>query len=90
MSSSPDEPSIASENAERDELLDLLKDGVREAHRKVDSGRVRNAENEKVRIQWIRALAYSVNMYRQTLKDKELDEMNERLERLEAQRGIDR
>jgi hypothetical protein len=90
MTASRSEPADAQDGddvTDRDVILDLLEDGIREAHRKVEDGRVYDAENERVRIQWIRALAYSVNVHRQTLKDKELDEMNERLEALEAWEG---
>lgn len=73
------------QNADRAELLDLLEDGVREAHRKVSSGRIRDPEREKVRIQWVRALAYSAGQYRQLKNDEELDEMAERLEALESE-----
>lgn len=72
------------ETADRTELLGLLEDGVREAHRKVTSGRIRDPEREKVRIQWIRALAYSAGQYRQLKNDEELDEMAERIEALES------
>ena len=68
---------------DRDEMLDLLEDGVREAHRKVVEGRVYDAENEKVRIKWIRALAYAANVHRQLQNDRDLEELSERLERLE-------
>lgn len=79
-----DEPAgDEAEPAPRDEMLDLLEDAVREAHRKVESGRVYDAENEKTRIQWIRALAYAAGQYRQLLKDRELDELRERIEALE-------
>lgn len=69
--------------AGREEILALLEDGIREAHRKVDSGRVRDAENEKVRISWIRTLAYAANAYRQLLRDEDLEEMDRRLTELE-------
>ncbi|MFC5973806.1 hypothetical protein ACFPYI_20975 [Halomarina salina] len=68
-----------------DDILSLLEAGIREAHRKVENGRVRDAENEKVRIKWIRALAYSAGQYRQLLRDKELEELNDRIEELEEQ-----
>ncbi|MDG5821846.1 hypothetical protein [Natronococcus sp. A-GB7] len=74
----------------RDEILDLLEDGIAEAHEKVTSGRVYNPENEKVRIQWIRALAYASGQYRQLIKDKELEEIHERIEALEEREGVDR
>jgi len=73
----------------RDEILELLEDGIAEAHEKVTSGRVYNPENEKVRIQWIRALAYASGQYRQLMKDRDLEEMQERLERIEERQGID-
>lgn len=68
---------------ERDEILELLEDGIREAHRKVSDGRVYNAENEKVRIKWIRALAYAANVHRQIQNDRDLEELSRRLEELE-------
>lgn len=74
--------------ADRDEMLDLLESGVREAHRKASSGRVYDAENERVRQGWIRVLAYSVGQYRQLRKDKDYDEMEERLERIEEDREV--
>ncbi|RBI58309.1 hypothetical protein DMJ13_27315 [halophilic archaeon] len=74
---------------ERDEVLSMLEDGLEEAHRKVESGRVYDAENEKVRQGWFRTLGYIAGQYRQLMKDKELEEMNERLERLENAQGID-
>jgi hypothetical protein len=67
----------------RDEILELLEAAVRESHRKVESGRVYDAENEKTRIQWVRALAYAAGQYRQLLKDRELDDLRERIEDLE-------
>ncbi|WP_254830470.1 hypothetical protein [Haloglomus salinum] len=68
---------------DRDEILSLLEDGIREAHRKVQEGRVYDAENEKVRIKWIRALAYAANVHRQLQNDRDLEELSERLEALE-------
>lgn len=38
-------------------MLETLDVAIEEAQRKVESGRVDDAENEKVRIKWIRALA---------------------------------
>lgn len=78
----PDAPEI--DPADRDDVLHLLEDAISEAHRKVDSGRVYDAENERVRQKWIRTLAYAANVYRQTLKDKELEEMRDRIDELEA------
>ena len=68
---------------DRERVLNLLEDGILEAHRKVEQGRVYDVDNEKIRIKWIRALAYATNIYRQTLKDHELENMSARLQDLE-------
>jgi flagellar motility protein MotE (MotC chaperone) len=73
------------ETPSRDEVLSLLEDGMREAHEKVKSGRVYDAENEKVRQKWIRTLAYAAGQYRQLKKDEDLEELDERLAALEEQ-----
>ncbi|ADJ16956.1 hypothetical protein [Halalkalicoccus jeotgali] len=68
---------------DRAEVISLLEDGISEAHRKVTAGRVRDAENEKVRQGWIRQLAYACGQYRQLKKDQDLEELAERVEQLE-------
>jgi hypothetical protein len=73
-----------SEPDEYDEMLDALDTAIEEARQKVESGRVYNAENEKVRIKWIRGLAYAVNVRRQVTVDRDLEELSERVEELEA------
>lgn len=83
------------ENGERDSTADyeaMLEDldtAIAEARRKVESGRVYDADNEKVRIKWIRALAYAVNVRRQVTNDRDLEELSERLEALEEARNTD-
>jgi len=74
---------------DRDEVLNMLEDGLEEAHRKVESGRVYDAQNEKVRQGWFRSLGYLAGQYRQLMKDKDLEEMNERLKRLEEAQAVD-
>jgi hypothetical protein len=44
---------------------------------------VYDAENEKVRIKWIRALAYAVNVRRQVTNDRDLAELDRRVAALE-------
>lgn len=70
---------------ERNELLERVDTALEEAIRKVEQGRVYDAENEKVRIKWIRAVGYLIRTKRQVLKDKELEEMQERIDQLEGQ-----
>lgn len=72
--------------ADREEVLDLLEDALREAHRKVESGRVYDAEAERVRIKWVRAVGYLSDQYRKLLRDDDLEEFDERLTKLERAR----
>ena len=71
-------------------MLDSLDVAIEEAQRKIESGRVYDPENEKVRIKWIRALAYTINVRRQVANDRDLEELAERLEALEATAEVDR
>jgi hypothetical protein len=64
-------------------MLETLDVAIEEAREKVESGRVYNAENEKVRIKWIRALAYAINVRRQVVVDRDLEELTERIEEIE-------
>ena len=79
----------ADDGEDYDDMLESVDAAIDEARRKVESGRVRDAENERVRIKWIRALAYAVNVRRQVTADRDLQELGERLDRLEAEGDVD-
>lgn len=74
---------------EYDEMLDHLDTAIEEAHRKIDSGRVYDPTNEKVRCKWIKTLAYTVNVRRQVTNDRDLQDLAERIEALEEQQEAD-
>ena len=69
---------------EYDEMLETLDTAIEEAHRKVESGRVYDQGNEKTRQGWIRVLAYTMNVRRQIQNDRDLQDLAERIEALEA------
>lgn len=69
-----------------DAMLDTLDVAIDEARYKVENGRVRSPENEKVRIKWVRALAYAVNVRRQVANDRDLQELAEEVEALKSER----
>lgn len=74
----------------REELLQLLQAGISEAARKCSEGRVRDAENEKVRVRQWKALAYMVRAYNEVLNDLEgAVELEDRLAALEAAAGVE-
>lgn len=72
-----------------DSMLADLDVAIDEARRKVENGRVRSPENEKVRIKWVRALAYTVNVRRQVANDRDLQELAEELEAVKEQYAED-
>jgi len=73
-----------------DDLLATLDVLEQEALRKVESGRVYDAENERVRIKWIRIAKDVIAEKRKVKADRDLEELSERVEQLEAQRGVSR
>lgn len=77
---------IDADSTDYDEMLETLDVAIDEARRKVESGRVYDADNEKVRIKWIRALAYAINIRRQVTTDRDLEELAEQIEALRAER----
>ena len=84
----PTDTSGSDETTDRDQVLAQLDDALEEAHQKAINGRVYDAKNEEVRQGWLRVVGYLAGQKRQLLKDKDLDEMAERIEQLEqAQEG---
>lgn len=81
----PVDPSDAEYTPTRefDPMIESLDMAIAEARRKVESGRVYDEDKEKVRIKWIKALAYCVNIRRQITADAEIEELRERIEALE-------
>lgn len=68
-------------------MLDTLDVAIEEAKRKVESGRVYDADNERVRIKWIRALAYAVSVRRKITNDRDLEELADEIETLKEEAG---
>lgn len=73
--------------SDHEQMLAVLDAAIDEAHRKVESGRVYDVENEKVRIKWIRALAYAINVRRQIVVDRDLEELREEVEELKGRQS---
>lgn len=85
----PTELEPFAENMDREEVLDRLEDVLEEAHRKATNGRVRDAENEQVRIRWIKAVGYLAGQYRQLVRDKDLEQLQAEIEQLKEQQAYD-
>lgn len=63
-------------------MLEDLDAAIAQAREKIENGRVRDEEKEKVRIKWVRALAYAVNVRRQVANDRDLEELADEIETL--------
>jgi len=75
--------------SERDEALAALSDVVDEArYKSLGDGRIRSPEKERVRLKYLRVIISALSTRRQYLQDKELEELSERLEKLEEREGI--
>lgn len=67
---------------ERDNYLIILNDAINYLHNKAINGKIRNPKNEKIKIDYFRALIYAVNTANGVYKDKQLDKMESDLEKL--------
>lgn len=86
---SPIDPLDDGPLAEREDILRMLEDAMDEAHRKVESGRVRDAENEKVRQGWFRVLGYLAGQHRQVMNNKDIEELQEEMELLKETQDLE-
>lgn len=78
MSDSPP-PDLATENY--DVMLEQLDKTIGE---KVESGRIRNPEHEKVRIKYYPALGYLIRTKRKVLEDKTLEDLEAEIQELKT------
>jgi hypothetical protein len=82
MSDSSPHPDLATENY--GVMLEQLDKGIGEIVEKVESGRIRNPEHEKVRIRYYRALGYLIRTKRKVLEDKTLEDLEAEIQELKT------
>lgn len=63
-----------------DAMLEKIDVAIEQVTDKVENGRIRNPEHEKVRIQYYRVLGYLIRTRRKVLEDRELQEFRDALE----------
>jgi hypothetical protein len=68
---------------DRDKLLNMLSEIVKTQHYKIKNGRIRDVKNEKLKLESVRGLAYLCSVYNGILKDRDLSDIEKRLEVLE-------
>jgi hypothetical protein len=82
MSSPPSRHTEVSD-ADREEILSILKDAIQDVRDRTNSREVETPEDERMLIKWYRTLGSLTGQYRQLQKETDLDEMQETIELLE-------
>lgn len=76
-------PSIRDET---DDMLRALDTSISELERKIESGRVKDPEKDRVRIKYHRALANALKTRNTILSRREREELADRLDKIEERR----
>lgn len=71
--------------SELDGMIEQIDGAIDEIQYKIEDGRIRDVETEKVRIQYYRALGYLIRAKRQVLEDKTLEELAAEIEELKEE-----
>jgi|APHM01.1.fsa_nt_gi hypothetical protein len=82
MSETPPEPDLNTE--EFDVLLEQLDKAIGEIVEKIENGRIRNPEHERVRIKYYRALGYLARTKQDLVESKTLEELEAEVRSLKA------
>lgn len=88
MSQSLPDPDIE-DRTEYDAMLDDLDVAIDEARRKIESGRVRSPEHDKVRIKLWRCMAYLIRSRAKVREKQQIEEIADRLEEIEERQNAD-
>ncbi len=84
------EPNSDEKQSQRDDALAVLSEITDQArYKSLGDGRIRSPEKERIRIKYLRLMVQAQGERRKILRDKELEELEERLERVEEQQGIE-
>lgn len=68
-----------------DAMIESLDSAINAVEHKIESGRIRDVEKEKVRIQYYRALSTLIRTKRRVLEDKTLEELAAEIEELKEE-----
>ena len=70
------------ETDKRDFYLGFLDDAINKLHHKATKGKIKNPKNEKIKIEYFRALVYAISTANSVLEKKQLDKLERDLEML--------
>lgn len=86
---SPDTDDSEHDQSEYDAMLADVDFVVGEIREKIEDGRIRSPEHDRVRVQYYKALSTLIRTRCKVLETKELEEMREKIERIEEQQTDD-
>ena len=72
------------ESDKRDLYLGFLEDAMNKLHHKATKGKIKNPKNEKIKIDYFRALVYAISTANSVLEKKQLDKLEKDLEMLKS------
>ncbi|WP_049898909.1 hypothetical protein [Halococcus agarilyticus] len=76
--------------SEREAILGILADQIREIDDRLDDEVDPNdLEAQRMQVKWTRTLGYLAGQYRKLMKDTDIDELEEDVELLETVAGLD-
>ena len=72
-----------------DENLEILQDQINYLSDRIKNGKIKNVQNEELKIKWIKVLAYICKIHASISKDKELLEVREEIKNLKKYLKLD-
>lgn len=78
----PGDPEDGEDVGEYDAMIEQLDGAISEITEKIQNGRIRDPEKDKVRVQYYRTLGYMMRTKRKILEDRTLEELAEEIEEL--------
>ena len=88
LATTPGEKSSAADSTDMSEIesmIDRCDVALDELERKIEKGRVRDPEAERVRAQWVRTMSTMLRTKRQLIEAKQVDELADRVAELEEE-----
>lgn len=71
-----------------DEMLATVDDAIDELSDKIENGRIRDPERDKVRLKMYRTLGYLIRTRRKVMQDATLQELEAEIEELKTDREV--
>lgn len=82
MKEIPNQVEVAYPLDDRDMLLGALGEAIENLRYKCNKGKIKNPRTETVKVNYYRALIYSISTYNAILKDKDLDKLEAKIDEL--------